>query len=83
MVKGQYRRAGKGTITLHGKTGEGKFERKIDVSFPEDEPKNEVLASLSARAKVEDLMNQDLGVQCGQPDPAQRRRSWVWGSGFS
>jgi Ca-activated chloride channel homolog len=73
VLKGQYKEGGKGTITLRGKTGEGKFERKIDVNFPDDESKNEVLGSLWARAKVEDLMNQDLaGIQRGQPNPGQK-----------
>ncbi|MHC4179266.1 MAG: hypothetical protein ACYSWU_17270 [Planctomycetota bacterium] len=35
VVKGQYKEGGKGTITLRGKTGEGKFERKIAVTLPE------------------------------------------------
>ena len=73
VVKGQYKKGGKGTITLRGKTGEGKFERKIDVTLPDEEPKNEVLAPLWARAKVEDLMQKDLkGIQRGNPDPAMK-----------
>jgi Ca-activated chloride channel family protein len=73
VVKGRYTHGGKGTITLRGRTGEGKFERKIDVTLPEEEPKNEVLAPLWARAKVDDLMQQDLaGVQHGQPNPAMK-----------
>jgi Ca-activated chloride channel family protein len=71
VVKGQYKEGGKGVITLKGKTGEGKFERKIDVTLPENEPAHDVLAPLWARAKVEHLMNQDLtGAQRGQPTPA-------------
>ncbi len=73
VIKGQYKQAGKGMVTLRGQSGQGKFERKIEVNFPDDEPKNDVLAPLWARAKVEDLMNQDLaGVQRGQPNPAQK-----------
>jgi Ca-activated chloride channel family protein len=71
VVKGQYKQGGKGVITLRGKTGEGRFERKIDVALPDDQPENEVLASLWARAKVEHLMNQDLtAAQQGKPNPA-------------
>jgi len=73
VVKGRYKQGGQGTIALRGKTGEGKFERKIDVTLPEEEPKNEVLASLWARAKVDDLMQQDLaGIQRGSPNPAMK-----------
>ncbi|MCY2991237.1 MAG: VIT domain-containing protein [Planctomycetota bacterium] len=69
VIKGQYRAAGQGTITLTGKTGEGKFERKIAVHLPEAEPKNEPVAPLWARAKVDDLMPRDLaGMQSGSPD---------------
>lgn len=71
VIKGQYGAAGEGLITLRGTTGEGAFERKIRVTLPDAEPKNDVLAPLWARAKVEDLMNRDLAaVQRGQPNPA-------------
>ncbi|MFH1268067.1 MAG: hypothetical protein ABIK89_20305, partial [Planctomycetota bacterium] len=71
VVKGRYEVGGAGTITLRGTTGEGPFERKIEVELPADEPKDDVLASLWARAKVEDLMDRDLaGMQRDNPDPA-------------
>ena len=73
VVKGRYEQGGRRTITLRGKTGEGKFERKIDVTLPDEEPKNEVLASLWARAKVRHLMQKDLaGIQRGTPNPAMK-----------
>lgn len=71
VVKGRYKEGRSGTLTLRGTTGEGPFERKIDVTLPGDEPKDDVLASLWARAKVEHLMDRDLaGIQSGKPDPA-------------
>jgi len=71
VVKGRYKQGGKGVITLRGKTGEGRFERKIEVDLPAEQPKDDALASLWARAKVEHLMNQDmLGFQQGNPNPA-------------
>jgi Ca-activated chloride channel homolog len=71
VVKGQYKKGGLGTITLKGNSGSGKFERKINVMLPEQEIDNEVLAPMWARAKVEDLMNQNLtGIQRNQPNPA-------------
>jgi len=71
VVKGRYKKAGEGTITLRGTTGEGPFERQIKVKLPGDEPENEVLAPLWARAKVEHLMDQDLaGVQSGNVNAA-------------
>jgi len=35
LVAGRYDKAGKATIKLSGKSGDGKFERSIDVEFPE------------------------------------------------
>jgi len=71
VVKGQYKSGGKGVITLKGNTGEGPFERKIEVSFPAERPEDEVLAPLWVRAKVAHLMGKDLaGIQQGKPDPA-------------
>lgn len=71
VVKGRYETGGKTTITLRGKTGEGKFERKIEVTLPDDAPQNEVLAPLWARAKVDDLMHSDLrNIQQGNTNPA-------------
>ncbi len=71
VVKGRYTTGGRGTITLRGRTGEGDFERKIDVTLPDDQDANEVLAPLWARAKVDDLMNSDLAaIQQNNPNPA-------------
>jgi len=73
VVKGRYEKGGQGTITLRGKTGEGDFERKIDVTLPDEQPDNDVLAPLWARAKVDHLMHGDLtGIQRGDPDPATK-----------
>jgi hypothetical protein len=74
VIQGQYRAAARGVITLTGRTGAGAFERKIAVAWPDAEPNNDVLAPLWARAKVGDLMTQDLlGIQFGQPQPDVRR----------
>ena len=71
VVKGRYEQGGKGTITLRGTTGEGPFQREIEVRLPRNEPKDDVLASLWARAKVEHLMDGDMaGIQRRDPDPA-------------
>jgi Ca-activated chloride channel family protein len=71
VVKGRYKKGGATTITLKGTTGAGAFERKIEARFPAEAPENDVLAPLWARAKVDDLTNQDmLGAQRGTPDPA-------------
>ncbi|NQT38309.1 MAG: hypothetical protein HQ581_12505, partial [Planctomycetes bacterium] len=54
-------------------TGEGDLRRLNDVTLPGEQPQNEVLAPLWARAKIENLMSKDLaGIQRGTPDPAMK-----------
>jgi Ca-activated chloride channel family protein len=60
MVHGRLTGPAEGTITLRGNTGQGGYEEQIGVSLPGEPPDHDALASLWARAKVEDLMNQDL-----------------------
>lgn len=72
VVKGRYRTARdrRGEITLRGKTAAGPFERSVKVTLEAEADPNPALASLWARAKVENLMDRDLlGMQRGQPDP--------------
>jgi Ca-activated chloride channel family protein len=74
VVKGRYKTGQNdraGTIVLHGMTSQGPFQRRISVMLPADAKDNEVLPAQWARAKVEELMSQDLlGAQQGKPDPA-------------
>ncbi|MGO9120310.1 MAG: VIT and vWA domain-containing protein [Desulfomonilaceae bacterium] len=67
IFKAKYSKTGKGSITIKG-FGAGKpYEQKLEVNLPERESANLSLASLWARAKVDDLMDQDLmGVQRGK-----------------
>lgn len=55
VVHGRYRGSGEGTLTVRGVTGEGAYEREIQVDFPESEPGHDVLATLWAREKVGEL----------------------------
>jgi Ca-activated chloride channel family protein len=74
VISGRYKpSAGRvtGTVTLKGNTGEGKFQREVEITLPAAEPANAVAAPLWARAKVDYLMSQDLAnIQKGKPDPA-------------
>ena len=55
-----------GTITLHGNTANGRFQRRVAVTAPDALVSRDSIASLWARAKVKDLMMQDLpGLQSG------------------
>ncbi|MFH0889479.1 MAG: VIT domain-containing protein [Planctomycetota bacterium] len=70
VLKGRYIKGGKGEITLKGKIAGREFSRKIALELPDDKPENGALASLWARARIDDLMNQDLlGIQNGNPKP--------------
>src|ERR1041385_4218466 len=66
VIKGRYTSAGRGTIRLKGKMAGGDFVRDIPVEFPETMASHDVLAPLWARARIDDLMGQDLqGAQSG------------------
>jgi len=56
-----------GTITLHGLTAKEPFLRRIPLQTVNAQEPHSALASLWARAKVKDLMMQDLGgLQAGR-----------------
>lgn len=64
VIYGRYKNAGSGTIKLKGKVGGQIYERDIAVNFPENEKSNDVLATLWARARIDDLTSKDYnGVQ--------------------
>ena len=62
MVHGRLTGPAAGTITLRGNTGVGRYEERVEVSLPGEPPDHDALASLWARAKVDDLMNRDLAA---------------------
>jgi Ca-activated chloride channel family protein len=73
VVTGRYTSAARGTIRLTGKLGGRDFSREIAVNLQASEPRHDVLASLWARARIDDLMAQDYaGIQQGTPRPELR-----------
>ena len=62
MIHGRLTGPAEGVITLRGNTGGGAFEDQIEVAEPDSPPDHDALASLWARAKVGDLMMQDMGA---------------------
>src|SRR6185369_13316286 len=60
IVSGRYSSGGKGTIRLKGKTAGQDFVRDIPLELPETEAEHDVLATLWARRKIDDLMRQQL-----------------------
>lgn len=59
ILTGKYRGAGHGTIRLRGKQNGQMLTREIQVEFPASQPQHDVLATLWARTKIDDLMMQD------------------------
>ena len=57
VVHGRYQKGMSGTIRLRGKVGGQDFVREISINLPETEAKNDVLATLWARQKIDDLLS--------------------------
>jgi Ca-activated chloride channel family protein len=66
ILHGRYTKAANGTIKLRGKVGGQDYVREIPINFPENESKNDVLATLWARTRIDDLTKKDYkGVADG------------------
>ncbi|MGH7166513.1 MAG: VIT and vWA domain-containing protein [Nitrospiraceae bacterium] len=66
VLTGRYTSAAKGVIRLRGKMAGRETTREIQVNLPGSEPRHQVLATLWARTRIDDLMGQDLnGLQRG------------------
>ncbi len=59
IIHGRYTKGGSGTIKLKGKSFGRETVREIAVNFPESEPDHDVLATLWARTRIDDLTSQD------------------------
>src|SRR5205085_7500983 len=67
IVSGRYMAGGRGVIRLRGTMRGRDFVREIAVELPDTEEKHDVLATLWARRRVDDLTSQDFdGAQRGQ-----------------
>jgi TonB family protein len=66
VLSGRFTGGGRGIVRLKGRAGVNHFEREIAVELPESQPEHDVLATLWARRRVEDLMGNDYaGTQRG------------------
>ncbi len=66
VLSGRFTGGGRGLVRLKGRAGVNHFEREIAVELPESQPEHDVLATLWARRRVEDLMSSDYaGAQRG------------------
>jgi uncharacterized protein YegL len=67
ILSGRYAAGGVGMIRLKGKMSGRDFVREIAVNLPESDSQHDVLATLWARRRIDDLMGQDMSaVQTGQ-----------------
>jgi Ca-activated chloride channel family protein len=70
VVTGRYTGAGKGVIKLNGMMSGWQYTREIAVELPETDNSHDVLATLWASTRIEDLMSQDWsGIQQGTAKP--------------
>ena len=66
VLTGRYTGSGSGTIKLKGKMSGRDFVREISVKLPETEASHDVLSTLWARTRIDDLMSGDYdGAQRG------------------
>jgi Ca-activated chloride channel family protein len=66
ILTGRYTASGRAVIKLKGKMSGRDFVREIPVDFSDSQTQHDVLATLWARTKVDDLMSQDFnGAQQG------------------
>jgi Ca-activated chloride channel family protein len=63
IVHGRYSKAAAETIKLKGKVAGQPYERSIRVNLPDTEPANDVLATLWARTKIDDITSRRLNAE--------------------
>jgi Ca-activated chloride channel homolog len=63
VINGRYTKAASGSVKLKGKIGGQVYEREIKVEFPATEPRHNVLATLWARKRIDDLMSRNFDYE--------------------
>ena len=75
VLKGYYTAPASGEIIIRGNVAGEPWAKRVQVDLPENQPFDDSLASIWARAKVDDLMNKDwMGAQTGEPDASIREQ---------
>jgi Ca-activated chloride channel family protein len=73
ILTGRYTTASRGVIRLRGRSAGQSFVREIPVELPEAQAEHDVMATLWARTRIDDLMSQDYGgMQNGNANPEVR-----------
>jgi Ca-activated chloride channel family protein len=81
ILTGRYTGNGRGVIRLKGKMSGRDFVREIPVDFSNPESRHDVLGTLWARTRVDDLMSRDFkGAQQGTMQDEVNRRSLILAS---
>ncbi|HVG33877.1 MAG TPA: VIT domain-containing protein [Pyrinomonadaceae bacterium] len=65
ILSGRYAAGGRGTIRLKGRMSGRDVVREIPVELPDQAPEHDVLATLWARRRIDDLMGQQMGGATG------------------
>lgn len=73
VISGRYTKGGKGSIWLKGKMAGQDFVREIPVELPETETDHDVLASLWARRRIDDLVDDETANADNKPVQDQAR----------
>ena len=63
IVHGRFTKAASGTIKLHGKVAGQPYEREIALNLPESQADNDVLATLWARTRIDELSSDRLKAE--------------------
>ncbi|MHC5004728.1 MAG: vWA domain-containing protein, partial [Planctomycetota bacterium] len=77
VIHGRYRAPAKGTVTIRGRTGAGAYERTVELELPEQQPEHDVIATVWARAKVEQVMAPHLKAIQENYAPEEVRREII------
>jgi Ca-activated chloride channel family protein len=75
IVTGRFTAPGQATVRLRGKMAGSDFVRDVPVQLPETMAANEVLSSLWARQRIDDLMAQDYGGAQGNEMKADLKQT--------
>ena len=77
VLLGRFDRAASGSITVRGRTGAGAWERTINVALPATEARHDVVKTLWARGKVDELLLPKLAQVESQTLDAPTKRTVI------
>ena len=77
IVSGRYTNSGKGTIRLKGHSAGQEFVREVPIELPDNEPAHDVLATLWARRRVDELMEQYTAKVASDPAAATSQKDEI------